>query len=304
MKVLVVYSYNNNRVAPFISEQIESLRRLDVRVETFGIVGKGIKGYLSNRKLLLKQIKSFQPDIIHAHYGLSGLLANLQRRIPVITTYHGSDINQDKVLRFSKIAIKLSKYNIFVSQKNISKTKIKHSYSLLPCGVDTDLFYPQEKSWCREQMGLKLDKRYILFAGAFDNMVKNPKLAKEVVSSFENVELIELKGYSRNEVACLMNAVDVCLMTSFSEGSPQFIKEAMACNCPIVSVDVGDVKEVISETKNCFISTYKPDEIATKLKIVLKSDDRTDGSERIAQLNLSLEAVALKLMELYGKVIK
>lgn len=305
MKVLVVYSNNSNRMAPFIAEQMDSLRRLGVTIETFGVVGKGIKGYLSNRKLLLQQIKSFQPDVVHAHYGLSGLLANLQRRIPVVTTYHGSDINNHKVLRFSKITMRLSKYNIFVSEKNRKIANTEKKCLVIPCGVDTMLFHPMDKAECRKSLNLNERSKYILFAGSFDNRVKNPDLAQKSVGLLGNeIELLELKGYNRLQVAQLMNAVDACLMTSHSEGSPQFIKEAMACNCPIVSVDVGDVKEVIAETKNCFITTPQADEIATKLKIVLKCDDRADGSERIAQLNLSLEVVALKLMELYGKLIK
>ena len=305
MKVLVVYSNNSNRMAPFIAEQVDSLRRLGTTIETFGVLGKGIAGYLKNRTKLLQKIKSFQPDLIHAHYGLSGLLANLQRQIPVVTTYHGSDINNAKVLRFSKIAMQLSKYNIFVSEKNRKIANTEKKCSVIPCGVDTMLFHPMDKADCRLSLNLNEWKKYILFAGSFDNQVKNPDLAQMSVALLGNdVELLELKGYNRTQVAQLMNAVDACLMTSHSEGSPQFIKEAMMCNCPIVSVDVGDVKEMLAKTRNCFITASQADEIAAKLKIVLKCDDRTDGSERITQLNISLDAVALKLMELYGKVIK
>ena len=305
MKVLVVYSNNSNRMAPFIAEQVDSLRRLGTTIETFGVLGKGIAGYFKNRTKLLQKIKSFQPDLIHTHYGLSGLLANLQRQIPVITTYHGSDINNAKVLRFSKIAMQLSKYNIFVSEKNRKIANAEKKCSVIPCGLDTMLFHPMDKADCRKSLNLNERKKYILFAGSFDNRVKNPDLAQMSVALLGNdVELLELKGYNRTQVAQLMNAVDACLMTSHSEGSPQFIKEAMMCNCPIVSVDVGDVKEMLAKTRNCFITASQADEIAAKLKIVLKCDDRTDGSERITQLNISLDAVALKLMELYGKVIK
>ena len=160
MKVLVVCSENSGRIAPFIEEQVHALRQIGLQIQIFGIKGKGIRGYLKNRKLLLQHIHTFQPDIIHAHYGLSGLLANLQRKVPVLTTYHGSDINDKRIFRISKLSICLSNHNIFVSQKNINKAKVKKNFSLIPCGVDTSVFYPQDKEPCRQQMQLSKTKRY------------------------------------------------------------------------------------------------------------------------------------------------
>ena len=77
MKILVVASYNKNRFAPFIVEQADALKHVGCEVDYFGVVGKGIKGYFNAFGALRNKIKSFRPDIIHAHYGLSGLLANL-----------------------------------------------------------------------------------------------------------------------------------------------------------------------------------------------------------------------------------
>ncbi len=301
MKVLVVCSENSGRIAPFIEEQVYALRQIGLQMEIFGVRGKGIRGYLKNRKLLLQRIHTFQPDIIHAHYGLSGFLANLQRKVPVLTTYHGSDINDKSIFRISKLSIWLSNHNIFVSQKNINKAKVKKNFSLIPCGVDTSVFYPQDKERCRQQMKLAKEKRYVLFAGAFDNPVKNAYLALKAVSELENAELIELKGYTRQEVACLMNAVDACLLTSHSEGSPQFIKEASACNCPIVSVDVGDVKELLEGVKHCYIAEYDAQDIANKLNLVLANDMRTDGENKITKMNLDNESIAKRILEVYRK---
>jgi len=101
----------------------------------------------------------------------------------------------------------------------------------------------------------------------------------------------------------LMNAVDVVLMTSFSEGSPQFIKEAMACNCPIVSVPVGDVPDVINEVEGCYISTYEAADIVAKLKQALKLEKRTEGRNRIIELGLDSETVAKRILEVYNRTI-
>lgn len=303
MKILIVAAYNKQSFAPFILEQVEGLKSEGAEIDFFGVIGKGMSGYLKNLKKLKQKITEFHPDIIHAHYGLSGLLSNLQREVPVITTYHGSDINNNKVFRISQLAIKLSKYNIFVSQKNLYKAKVNNNNSLIPCGVDTTVFYPQDKVLCREKMNLESNKKYILFSSAFDNKVKNAQLAQDMVNGMEDIELIELKGYSREQVACLMSAVDICLMTSNSEGSPQFIKEAMACNCPIVSVDVGDVKEVIDETEGCFISSYDGEELASKLQQALELGARTKGRERIEKLGLDSETVAKRIKEIYNEVL-
>ena len=301
MKILIVCSRNSGKIAPFIQEQGDALSQLGVEIAYFPIEGKGLCGYLKNKKRLLLKINEFMPDLIHAHYGLSGLLANLQRKIPVITTYHGSDINNTKIFPLSRLNMILSVHNIFVSEKNRLKSNQTRNQSLIPCGVDTNLFKSRDKAKARKIFDLNEDKKYILFAGAFANSVKNSALAKSAVSLLNDVCLIELQGYSREEVALLINAVDVVLLTSFTEGSPQIIKEAMACNCPIVSVPVGDIENVISGTAGCFISTYKPTDIADKLKQALEYGKRTDGRERILSLGLDREAVAKQILSVYKK---
>lgn len=265
MKILVVCSKNSGRIAPFITDQVEALQEAGVNCEYFTVEGKGIKGYLLNLLPLWRKMKAYRPDIIHAHYGLSGVLANLQRKVPVVTTYHGSDINHPKVRCFSKIAIRLSAWNIFVSQKNIQLSGVEKRFSLIPCGVDTTVFKPMDKAVCRQKFGFEPSEKLILFAGAFDNKVKNPELAIAAVAKIPDARLLELKGYNRTQVAELMNAVDVCLMTSHTEGSPQFVKEAMACNCPVVSVNVGDVEDLLQGVENCRIVDRNVDEIVKEI---------------------------------------
>lgn len=307
MRVLIVASYNKNRFAPFILEQAEALKQQGCEIDYLGLQGKGIKGYLKNLPALRRCIRAFRPDVIHAHYGLSGLLANLQRRIPVVTTYHGSDINDNKALRFSKMAMKLSAWNIFVSRKTMDIAHPKKHYSLLPCGIDLCDAQMTEKSEARRKMKLDEKKKYALFAGAFDNVVKNALLAKETVSLIQedNVELLELKGYSREEVTLLMCAVDAFLMTSLTEGSPQVIKEAMACGCPIVSVDVGDVKERVEGVEGCYVATTRePQELVLLLQKAFDFQGKTKGREKIIVDGLDNNQVADKLMSLYNIVMK
>lgn len=304
MKILVVASYNKGYFAPFIVEQVEALRKTGVELDYFGVEGRGIKGYLNNLKALKARIKSYHPDIIHAHYGLCGLLANLQRHVPVVTTYHGSDINVPSVLPWSKLSMSLSRYNVLVSHNLVDIVNPKEKYALLPCGINLDDYPAISKSEARKTMHLDEHKKYILFAGAFDNQVKNYPLAKSAVGLLNSdATLIELKGYSRAEVAMLMNAADALLMTSFTEGSPQVIKEAMACGCPIVSVDVGDVKQLFGMVHGYYICPRNPEDVAAKLTEALDLGSRTEGRKRIIEMGLSNDIVANQLIDIYKSLL-
>ena len=101
MKILIVCSYNKSKISPFILEQAHSLEKQQIKIDYHKVIGRGFIGYIKNYFSLIAKIKSYEPDIIHAHYGLSGLLANLQRKIPVVTTFHGSDINSSQAYKYS-----------------------------------------------------------------------------------------------------------------------------------------------------------------------------------------------------------
>ena len=317
MKILIVASYNRNRFAPFIMEQAEALLQAGCIVEWFGVTKKGFIGYMHEILRLRRKIRECKPDIIHAHYGLSCLLANMAtRRIPVVSTYHGSDINNPKVRRFSKIAMWLSAWNIFVSQRNVNIVKPKKHWSLIPCGINLPESWSKLNNQRIDQLTLNQwvesvlgkGKKHVLFAGAFDNAVKDPELAKQAMNELTNEEvkadLIELKGYCRDQVNALMYNCDAFLMTSKTEGSPQVIKEAMACGCPIVSVDVGDVIERTENVDGCFVvKSREPREIADAIEKAIAFDGRTNGRERIIAMELTNEQVAKRIVEIYEKIL-
>lgn len=306
MKVLVVCSYNRGQISPFISEQVKSLRESGVLIEFFLIRGKGAFGYLRNIPSLKNGIKYYAPDLIHAHFGLTGLLCNLQRKVPVITTFHGCDINVIWLRILSAIPLIFSKHCIFVSKEIARKSYLKRGYSIIPSGIDLELFYPIEKVEARSQLKLDNSAKLVLFSGSFNEKVKNYQLALSAIKLIKGVKLIELKGYSRNEVNLLINACDVALLTSFREGSPQFIKEAMACNCPIVSTDVGDIRSMISGIDGCFIADFDPNEIALKIKKALDfavQKKKTNGRARIKVLKYDIVNISQRIIEQYQKVI-
>lgn len=304
MKVLIVGNYNTGHFSPFVVEQMQAIKEHGIHVDTYGIVGKGLWGYLNNIKGIKRKINSLQPDIIHAHYGLSGLVANLQRQVPVVTTYHGSDIHSGGwILRLSQLAMKLSAYNIFVSKKLQDTSSYSQSNAcVLPCGVNLEVIREESRETAHSE--LNCSKPIVLFSGSFTTKVKNPDLAKAAMRKIPEAELIELKGYTRQKVNLLMNAADCLLMTSNREGSPQVIKEAMACGTPIVSVDVGDVKDIIGDTEGCYIAERNSDDIADKIRMALSFKGKTKGRQHIIDLGLSNELVAKRLIEIYKEVLK
>lgn len=309
MKVLIISSGNSGNISTFVQEQGSALQKKGIEVDYFPIIGKNYSGYLGNLARIKTKISSFNPDLIHAHFGLSALLANLQRRVPVISTFHGSDIWVYRKNRFfSQIAHLLSTHTIIVDPGMSEYLIFSKRISNIPCGVEDAIFFPVDKHSAIEKMNLSSDKVNILFASKFDYFEKNHKLAIQALHILgEGYNLIELNNYSRPQVNLLLNGCDIILMTSISEGSPQIIKEAMACNCPIVSTDVGDVKKVFGNTKGCFITSFNPADVAEKIKAAVefrKKTGHTQGRERIIELGLDSESVAGKVIEVYKKVLK
>ena len=300
---------------PFIREQVGALREQGCECEYYYVKGKGIMGYLRAIPGLRKMIREWKPDVVHAHYGLSCLVANLAtRRVPVASTYHGSDINVKSVRRFSKMAIRLSAWNIFVSKKNMALAGVVEGKkaSLVPCGINIPLPWNDLQKQKVEQLTLNQwvegvltkGKKHVLFAGAFDNEVKDPELAKAAVAYLNDVQLIELKGYNRDQVNALMYNCNVLLLTSKTEGSPQVVKEAMACGCPIVSVDVGDVKERLEGVEGCYVvESRNPQDLAKALRRALAFEGRTKGREKIVEMRLTNEQVAKRIVEIYEDII-
>lgn len=304
MKVLIVARCKNGKYAPFITEQVDALGKEGVQCRYFGIDKKGFLGYLSHCKSFREVVRQYQPDVIHAHYGLSGLFANCQRKVPVVTTYHGSDINDRRLLRVSRVSIRLSAFNVFVSPGNVEMADPgEKCFALIPCGINLEDYPILEKISARAELGWKDDQAYVLFSGAFDNRVKNAPLAQAAIERLKGVSLIELKGYSRSQVATMMNAADALVMTSFTEGSPQVIKEAMACGCPIVSVDVGDVKDLTAGVDGCFIAERTAESVATNLKKAISFGKRTEGRKVIVDRGLTNDIIAKKLVGIYQSLL-
>lgn len=309
MKVRVVCSGNSpdfdfKKHQAFIYDQTEAIKRLNegVEFEFFFIKGKGWKGYLSEIKRLKAEIIRNPCDLIHAHFGLACFLASLQRKEPVVSTFHGSDINEKTIKWFSAIASLLSKASIFVSHKLQSKALIAKNPFVIPCGVDLELFKPMDKSDCRRLLGLSAEKKYILFSSAFSNPVKNFALLQSAIDQWgENApEILELWNKSREEVPIWMNAADICVLTSFSEGSPQFIKEALACNRPVVATDVGDISEVFQGVDKAIIVNFETPKVQAAIRKLLP-ENQSNGRKKMTHFDHI--QIARRVLAVYKSIV-
>lgn len=294
---------NGRAIAPFRKEQGDALSKIGVKVEYFNIEGHGIIAYITSLRRLFSLINCRHFDIIHAHYGLSGLLSVIQNKVKVVITFHGSDVWNRYVKKISLLASYLSDWNIFISnaQRDTAVGFRSKKSCVLPCGIDFEVFQPLEQMLCKKKLGLDAEKKYVLFSSRFSNVIKNYPLARAAMDLLPDAELLELKGRDREQVNWLLNTADALLVTSFHESGPLIVKEALAVNLPVVSTNVGDVKEQIDGIAGCFLAEYDAVDVAEKLKLALDFG-RLDNSRRRMQ-KLDNSEIANRLAHIYNKVL-
>lgn len=330
MKIFIISRYKSvfkDHQLPFVTEQGESLRQLGHEVDYLPIRGS----YIFALRELKKKIRAFQPDVIHAHYGLSAITAELQSMVPVVTTFHNGETLSKGVNLLTSLCSLRAKHVVYVAQHIYDLVYFKHTkYSIIPCGVNMEDCVVMNQKEAREQLGFENGVKYILFGGGFDNLRKNYAILRDAVERIEqqtwtrveggercgNIVCLEMKGLSRAECVLRMNACDLFALPSHSEGSPQALKEAMACNCPIVATDIADVKYLLGNLPGHYLlrnprPTHERwdaderslDEMVELLKQALAFGGRTNGRERIMEMGLSNEQVAKRLEGIYEDVL-
>jgi len=315
MKILFVTSSNSRLgVTPFIRSQAESLVTKGLEVDYFIISSRGVKGYLKSISKLNQHIKKKKYDIIHAHYALCGWVAVLAFSfLPIVVSYMGCDVYGDidnKGKRINVLNIILAKLlqpfvkQIIVKSKNLEDyIYLKKKTHIIPNGVNFESFKTIDKVDCRKKLNLPLDKKLILFLGNPDDPRKNITLLKKalLLLNDEKYYLVSPYPIKQEDIPIYLNAADVFVLTSLLEGSPNVVKEAMACNCPVIGTDVGDVKEVINQTNGCSIVTFNPKDVAEKIKKAMIFGKQTNGRTDIAHLNEKI--IADKIISIYKRMI-
>jgi len=323
MRVLFVCSGNNKdfEIVPFIKDQGESLKSEGVQVDYYPVVGKGLMGYVKAGFKLRRFLHRKQYDLIHAHFTYCGwtALIGAGRKIPVVLSLMGTDANgeykgKNKVVLKSKLSSLLTwLIQPFVSaiiskSANISASVYcRQKAFIIPNGVDLQKFRPLTEE---ERNGhlIANGKIKVLFLGSRTKAGKHFPLAQAAVQQpgMEHKTLIAPYPVTHEDIPWYLNEVDILLFPSFMEGSPNVIKEAMACNCPIVSTDVGDVKWVFGDTPGCYIASFEPKDFAEKIRLALqvtKASGRTNGRQRIIDLGLDMDTVAKRIVDVYKRSI-
>ena len=302
-------SLPSGKPSPIVASQASGLEQNSLTVDFFLISSKGLIGYLKEIINLRKFINNKTFDFYHAHYGLSALVATLAGAKPLIVSLMGSDVmvggwQKWLIKRFAK------HYWAATITKSLELAKLvgEQYCTVIPNGVDLELFQSIQKVQCREQLKLDLNKTYILFAANPKRPEKNFTLAQNAFHKVDlpNAELIYLQDIPHNEISIWMNAVDVVCLSSLWEGSPNVIKEAMACNRPIVSTNVGDVEWLFGNEPGHYIASFEVDDYANKLKLAVdfsNNNESTNGRERIKQLGLDSQTIAKRIITIYKEAL-
>lgn len=332
MRILVVSkwkSFYSSHQMPFVYEQGEAICALGHEVKYFLVKGN----YITAVGAMKEKIREFKPDIVHAHFGLSAITAELQSLVPVVTTFHNGETLNWHVNLISSLMSLRAKHVIFVAQhiRDLSYFKAKN-YSIIPCGVPMEQMTITPKEEARKQLGWDADKKYILFGGMFYVVRKNYAFLRTALEKLLNrtdwrplpggeqlgdIVCVEMRGLSREECVLRMCAADLFALPSHSEGSPQALKEAMAVNCPCLATDIADVRELFGDEPGHFIlrnphktrERWDADENSLKemvalLQQALAFDGRTNGIKQIKALRLTDKQVAERIVTIYDNVLK
>lgn len=321
MNVLVVTnmwpSSEQGEYGIFVKEQLEGVKKYypDVTFQVYYINGK--KSSISYLKSIFNInfiLLTNKFDLIHIHFGLSGLftLFNPIIKYPIVTTMHGSDLNKvgsSRLINFiSQLVAYRSTMVLLVNNSMLDRLiSIKYKVSILPCGINTSFFRPLQR--CKKEP----NEIIIGFPSSKQRVVKNYSLFKQIISLLEEkiqrkVRVVEFSNKSRIEIHKSLNEIDLLLMTSLSEGSPQIIKEALSCNTPVVSTNVGDVSNLLNGVNNSYIvESFDPYDFLRPIIRILNqnvTDDSTSsGRSRIIKLNLDEESISNRLFSIYCDLV-
>lgn len=260
---------------------------------------------------ILRTVRREEFDLVHANYGLTLPFAFAQPTRPIVATLWGSDVMSDIDWLVGMTERFAPRCDAVIAPSERLSRAYDGEDVVVPFGVDTDRFRPIDRASARERVGWPSDERIVLFPYRTDRPVKNFSLAKEVVARTDGpVDLRTLSGVAHEEMPYYYNASDAVLITSRHESGPMVVKEAAACNVPVVSTDVGFALEVLSDVENSAVcpgaadsaAGVDADALAAELEAVLASDGRSDAREAIREA-LSVDRMGDSIEQVYDELL-
>jgi len=321
LKVLFVSSGNSFfGISPIIKRQGEGLKSSGIDLDYFAIKGKGFLNYLKNIFKLKKYLNENKYEIVHSHYGLAGLISLIVNRgAKNVISFMGDDllgsINKNKKYStIGKLFILINKmtasyYDYIIVKSNSMRNILSNieKIEVIPNGVDLKTFYPVDKIKSRVLLNYSINKNIVIFVSNPNRKEKNYELLENSINLLikENIEIKIVEKVEQDKLKYFYSAADCLVLSSIHEGSPNVIKEAMACCCPIVSTDVGDVKYIIGDSEGCFISSNDPTELSLNIRKAISFSKKygiTNGRRRLIDLKLDSVSISDRISNVYKKV--
>lgn len=300
----------------FVASQMNSVASAGAEVTILFIDGRSATWrYAAAIARVRRAATSGEFDLVHAHYGLTGFVSAFQR-LPLVVSFCGDDLHGTSdgrggltaksriARRLSYVAARRADAIICKSEelrRALPREQDRVRATVIGNGVDTGLFSPGSRAEARLRVGVDPDERLVLFAFSGGQRVKRLDLAEASVARLAGagvpVRLRVVRSVPHGAMPDYYRAADCLLLTSDSEGSPNVVKEALCCDLPVVSVDVGDVARWIRQSPGSHLTSRDPDSIAATLAEVVRKPARADGS-RIRRV-LGLETVAAQVLDVY-----
>jgi glycosyltransferase involved in cell wall biosynthesis len=226
----------------------------------------------------------------------------MQPNLPVVLSLWGSDLHG----KYGPLSQQCARHvDAVIVMSEAMAAELDVESHVIPHGVDLDRFAPAAQREARERVGWDQDAIQVLFPYPKQRDVKDYPRAERVVDAIrgefdERIELQTLFSVPHEEMSHYMNAADVLLLTSKHEGSPNAVKEAMACNLPVVATDVGDVRERLDGVDPSFVCRTD-EELIDGLSAVLERRERSNGREIIRPV--SVENTGRQIADVYAAVL-
>jgi teichuronic acid biosynthesis glycosyltransferase TuaC len=293
------------------ANQLESLRRYtELKIDYLPVMGKGITGYLKSVRVINKKIREYNYDVVHANYSFCGYIAALASSKPLVVSLMGSDTQHNGL--FSAITRYFVRHKwkrtIVKSESMKIDLGISKNVEVIPNGVDVDKITAISFEEALEFSEFNKDLINIVFIGNPNRYSKNGALATAVVNEVKvpALKLHFIYDLPHRDSLKYIKSADVVLMTSRYEGSPNTIKEAMACNIPIVSTDVGDVRYLLAGLNGCYVCSHDKSDLSNQLLAAIdfaRNHGQTKGLERIKSLGLDAASIARNIERLYKDIL-